>query len=71
MRPGSDARPKTTPLPDLVGPVEIAERLGVERATVDKWRQRRVLPDPAATISGSPIWKWGEIVEWASRTGRR
>jgi len=65
MCPGSDARPKTTPLP------EIAERLGVERATVDKWRQRRVLPDPAATISGSPIWKWGEIVEWASRTGRR
>ena len=70
MRPGSDARPKATSLPDLVGPIEIADRLGVERATVDKWRQRDVLPNPTLMVSGSPVWLWTVINEWARATGR-
>src|SRR5690606_21271027 len=53
-----------------VGLVEIAERLGVERQTVDAWRHRGVLPDPAWTVGGRPAWAWSTIEEWARHTGR-
>ncbi|MFS8523142.1 MAG: hypothetical protein FWJ87_17580 [Micromonosporaceae bacterium] len=53
-----------------VGIVEIAERLGVERQTVDAWRHRRVLPDPAWTVGGRPAWAWSTIEAWARHTGR-
>lgn len=53
-----------------VGLVEIAERLGVERQTVDAWRHRRLLPDPAWTVGGRPAWAWSTIEAWARHTGR-
>jgi len=53
-----------------VGLVEIAERLGVERQTVDAWRHRRLLPDPAWTVGGRPAWAWSTIEAWARYTGR-
>ena len=53
-----------------VGLAEIAERLGVERQTVDAWRHRGVLPDPAWTVGGRPAWAWSTIEEWARHTGR-
>lgn len=55
---------------DPVGIVEIAERLDVQRATVDKWRTRGLLPEPWLVISGTPIWEWNEIGAWAQVTGR-
>ncbi len=54
----------------LVGIVEIAEWLEVERGTVDKWRQRAVLPDAEWVVSGTPIWRWSTIRLWAASTGR-
>ncbi len=53
-----------------VGIVEIADRLGVERETVDKWRTRDLLPEPEWTVGGRPAWDWRTIEAWARETGR-
>ena len=55
---------------DPVGAVEIAQRLGVTRATVDKWRQRGIFPAPQWTVGGRPAWEWSTVDEWARSTGR-
>lgn len=55
---------------DPVGAVEIAARLGVARATVDQWQQRRLLPDRRWTVGGRPAWDWADIAGWAASTGR-
>jgi len=56
--------------PTVVGAVEIADRLGVKRATVDAWRQRGVFPDPSWTVGGRPAWDWPVVAVWAAETGR-
>jgi hypothetical protein len=53
-----------------VGLVEIAERLGVKPKTVQMWRYRKLLPEPAGTVSGAPAWPWHVIRRWAIETGR-
>jgi predicted DNA-binding transcriptional regulator AlpA len=53
-----------------VGTVEIAQRLGVQRTTVDQWRQRKLLPEPDWTVGGRPAWRLGTILAWARETGR-
>lgn len=55
---------------ELVGISEVADRLQVKRATVDRWRQRELLPAPGWVVSGTPVWLWGEVKAWAVRTGR-
>jgi len=60
----------TTPRADPVGIVEIAERLDVVRDTVDKWRERGLLPDADYTVGGRPAWEWSTIEAWAVETGR-
>lgn len=55
---------------DLVGTEEIADLLEVERRTVNVWKQRGRLPDPYATISGTPIWLRGDVIAWAKATNR-
>jgi predicted DNA-binding transcriptional regulator AlpA len=55
---------------DPVGAVEIAERLGVSRDTVDKWRQRYPgFPKPARPIGGRPAWEWPTIEAWYQSRG--
>lgn len=58
--------PRSTP----VGIAEIAEALGMRRQTVAVWKVRGLLPPPRWTVSGAPAWRWGEIADWAERTGR-
>lgn len=53
-----------------VGIQEIAERLGVKRATVDQWKLRGLLPPPRWTVGGRPAWAWLDIEDWAEQTGR-
>jgi predicted DNA-binding transcriptional regulator AlpA len=50
---------------DPVGAVEIAERLGVARRTVDQWRQRPTgFPVPRWTVGGRPAWNWSDVAGW-------
>lgn len=60
----------TTIAADPVGLMEIADRLGVDRKTPVRWRQRGVFPEPRWTVSGAPAWNWPDIEEWARKTGR-
>jgi predicted DNA-binding transcriptional regulator AlpA len=55
-----------------VGIPEIAELLGVERPTVDKWLTRGLLPerDYPVPVGGRRPWKAGTIYRWAQKTGR-
>jgi len=53
-----------------VGIVEIADRLGVERGTVDQWRHRGLLPEPRWVVGGRPAWNLDDIHDWAEETGR-
>lgn len=58
------------PHPTVVGVADIADRLGVSRATVDQWKWRGRLPQPKWSISGNPAWDWADIEAWARKTGR-
>lgn len=57
---------------DPVGMAEIADRLGVRRATVAQWRTRHADTFPAHrwTIGGRPAWAWRDVAAWAISTGR-
>ena len=61
-------------LSDLVGTIEIAERLDVKPQTVRTWNssrsERTGFPNPIGSISGVPIWDWLDVYLWAERTDR-
>jgi predicted site-specific integrase-resolvase len=52
------------------GPQEVAATLGVKVTTVHQWRQRGLLPEPEAVVSGVPMWAPDTIEAWAVATGR-
>tara|TARA_R110000824_G_scaffold272508_1_gene461045 strand:- start:121 stop:390 length:270 start_codon:yes stop_codon:yes gene_type:complete len=52
------------PKEKLVGVKEIAELLGIDRATVASWRHQSRLPNPDYKISGNPVWFACEIIFW-------
>lgn len=58
------------PPTDLVGPAEIASRLGVQPQTVSTWKLRGMLPEPLAVVSKVPVWEWSTILSWARESGR-
>lgn len=48
-----------------VGKLEIAERLSVTPAAVDKWRSRHDdFPAPKWSVSGNPCWEWEDVWQW-------
>lgn len=50
---------------DPVGAVEIAARLGVQRRTVDSWRQRDIgFPEPRWSVGGRPAWNFDDVQAW-------
>lgn len=53
-----------------VGIQEIAEKLGVARATVDQWIQRGIFPAQDWTVGGRPAWDWSTVRRWAETTNR-
>lgn len=53
-----------------VGIKEIAERLDVQRKTVDQWLQRGIFPASSWTVGGRPAWDWDAVEEWARATKR-
>lgn len=58
------------PTADPVGIKEIADRLGVQRNTVDVWLNRKIMPPTRWTVGGRPCWQWTDIEAWARSTGR-
>ena len=57
---------------DLVGTVEIAQRVGVrDHNVVNNWRRRHAdFPQPLVTLGLGRVWSWPDVEEWARRTGR-
>jgi len=51
--------------PEVVGVVELVDRLGVSRNTINTWRTRGVFPEPAWIVGGRPAWTWSVVEEWA------
>lgn len=51
----------------LVGMMEVASRLGVQKQTVRAWRQRDYLdfPEPLVVVSRTPLWRWSDVKRWA------
>jgi hypothetical protein len=55
----------------LVGPAEIAERLGVEANTINVWKARHPnFPEPVRRLKSGDVWDVREIRAWAELTGR-
>jgi hypothetical protein len=48
---------------------EIADVLEIDRATVNVWRNRGLLPEPDGTPSGTPIWLAETIRPWLVAKG--
>ncbi len=56
---------------EVLGLIEIAELLDVDKRTPHAWFYRGLMPEPDhATINGSRAWDRGTVVAWAARTGR-
>jgi predicted DNA-binding transcriptional regulator AlpA len=48
----------------LYGVREIAEALGVPRATVSQWLRRGKLPKPDQSLKSGPVWSARRIESW-------
>ncbi len=70
MIPASKSKPSLGGRGRLLGIHEIAAMFGVQRDTVDKWRSRKLLPEPDEDLHGGPVWYETTIIRWARRTGR-
>jgi len=44
-----------------MGPVELAAYFGVSNNLIAQWRRRGKLPAPWRVVSGTPIWRYGDI----------
>lgn len=61
------AHSETTPLRNLVGIGDFAERIGVTYSTISAYRSRGRLPEPAAMLGRTPVWTRRQLNDW-SRT---
>jgi hypothetical protein len=62
---------KKTRRGDPVGIIEVANRLGVQVATVHQWRNRKILPTPDyESVNGGRAWEWATILLWAGLRGQ-
>ncbi len=60
----------TTVSIQLLGIMEISELLEVAPATVSKWIQREILPEPDVELGIGKIWNQATIEQWARATNR-
>lgn len=55
----------------LVGPAEIAERLGIEANTINVWKVRHAdFPSPVRRLKSGDVWDVRDVRDWAQQTGR-
>lgn len=52
--------------PELLGVKEVAQLLGIDRATVASWKHQGRLPAEDYNLSGNPIWFKEHIVLWVN-----
>lgn len=52
---------------DLMGTVEIRQRLGVSKARVHQIVHQKGFPDPVAQVSGVTIWLASDVEAWIAR----
>jgi prophage regulatory protein len=52
---------------ELMGTVEIRERLGVSKARVHQLVREKGFPDPVAKVSGVTIWLKSDIEAWIAK----
>lgn len=53
--------------PDLVDLDQVAARLDVDVAALQRLRRRRVFPPPDLHFGRGPVWHWDRISHWASQ----
>lgn len=57
--------------PELVGPAEIAAMLGgLSRQRIYQLTSSPTFPAPAADLSIGKVWRYDEVVAWATEHGR-
>ena len=49
---------------DMLTIAQVAELVGVERRTIDQYRQRGTIPPPDGTLGRTPWWHRATIEEW-------
>jgi len=55
----------------VLGLVEIADLLGVDKRTPHAWVYRGLMPDPDhPSVNGGRAWNRDTVVRWAALTGR-
>ena len=58
---------------DLVGPVEIAQRLGLAHSetALNLWRRHDDFPEPVVVLGRrTRVWAWPDVEQWSRATGR-
>lgn len=56
---------------DLVGTPDVADRLGISRQRVAQLvEQKGRFPTPVATVRGTHVWRWGDVVDWVAAGNR-
>ena len=50
--------------PDVVGPAEVAQLLGVDRHKAYRVTKRPDFPEPGALCSGRRVWERADVEEW-------
>jgi predicted DNA-binding transcriptional regulator AlpA len=53
---------------ELAGIAEVAALLGVSKQTAIGYSQRADFPAPLERLKAGPVWRVGDIEEWAART---
>lgn len=55
-------------IPELMGTIEIARKIGWVRAKVSVYHERKKLPEPATHIGKRPFWTKSQIDNWIATT---
>src|SRR5688572_25412500 len=53
---------------EIAGLAEIAQMLGVSKRTAVTYSQRDDFPQPLDRLASGPVWRVGDIEEWAAKT---
>lgn len=72
LTPAEIIRGNRSAHPDYLTMLDISELADVDRRTVTKWQQRKLIPGPVLrlTANNRPLYDRKAVTEWLVRTGR-